>query len=208
MSDAPGGCSDPILTLDCHISSCIPPCLSSSPGKARKNHSCLKVVSLSLPMPAWMEAVVDVSSCPGPSRCPTAADGREGPWGSWPPCSSPSGGCVATACLASLRVSTGTRAQGEAGHPCVPPTLFRGLPPRSAPCPSVRVAAGRALSVDGQADVGVLVVEQPRHGHGLVALAQHLLLDAGRPDVIDEILQRLQAAAQHRCVAHALAGQA
>lgn len=54
----------------------------------------------------------------------------------------------------------------------------------------------------------MLVVEQTRHRHSLVAFSQHLLLDAGRVDVVDQVLQRLQAAAQDRRVAQALAGQA
>lgn len=38
-------------------------------------------------------------------------------------------------------------------------------------------------------------------GHGLVASPQHALLDAGRMDLADQALQRLQAAAEHRGVA-------
>lgn len=64
------------------------------------------------------------------------------------------------------------------------------------------------LSVNGEADVCMLVVQQTWHRHSLVAFAKHLLLDAGRVDVVDQVLQRLQAAAQHGRVAHALAGQA
>lgn len=45
------------------------------------------------------------------------------------------------------------------------------------------------LSVNGEAYVRVLVVQQPGHGHGLIAFAQHLLLDAGRVDVVDQVLQ-------------------
>lgn len=54
----------------------------------------------------------------------------------------------------------------------------------------------------------MLVVEQTWHRHSLVAFAQHLFLDAGRVDVVDQVLQRLQAAAQDRRVAQAFAGQA
>lgn len=75
------------------------------------------------------------------------------------------------------------------GIPAVPPCL---------PERPVRVATtGQPLSVDGQADVGMLVVEQPGHRHRLIALAKHLFLDAGRSEVTDEILKRLQAATQH-----------
>lgn len=42
----------------------------------------------------------------------------------------------------------------------------------------------------------MLVVEQTWHRHSLVAFAEHLFLDAGRVDVVDQVLQRLQAAAQ------------
>lgn len=68
---------------------------------------------------------------------------------------------MAAASLASLCAPVG---------PCAPTAVLR---PAShlAPCPSVREATRQALSVDGKADVGVLVVEQPGHGHRLVALA-------------------------------------
>lgn len=54
----------------------------------------------------------------------------------------------------------------------------------------------------------VLVVQQPRYRDGLVAFAQHLLLNARRVDVVDQVFQRLQAAAEDRGVAQAFAGQA
>ena len=70
------------------------------------------------------------------------------------------------------------------------------------PPPAVRQRL--VLSVDGELDVGCLVVlQQLRHSHGLVPTAQHALFDAGRVDVTDEALQRLQAAAEHRSVAQA-----
>lgn len=60
------------------------------------------------------------------------------------------------------------------------------------------------LSVDRQLDVGLLVVlQQVGHPHGFVASAQHALFDAGRLDLTDEALQRLQAAAERCGVAQA-----
>lgn len=67
----------------------------------------------------------------------------------------------------------------------------------------------RVSSVDGQLDVGLLVVlQQRRHPHGVVAAAQHALFDAGGLDLTDEALQRLQAAAERCGVAQAGTGQA
>lgn len=69
-----------------------------------------------------------------------------------------------------------------------------------------------ASSVDGELDVGLLLVLQElRHPHGFVPAAQHALFDAGRLDLTDEALQRLQAAAaaaaEHCRVAHAGTGR-
>lgn len=67
----------------------------------------------------------------------------------------------------------------------------------------------RVSSVDGQLDVGLLVVlQQRRHPHGVVAAAQHAFFDAGGLDLTDEALQRLQAAAERCGVAQAGTGQA
>lgn len=135
----------------------------------------------------WRKMWTSVAAL-GPPRIPGQTTlGGEGPWRVRSPCHSPSGGHMAAASPASLWASPGTRTQGRAGPPtCRPPCSAACLPPGA---PSVCASVGQALSVDGQADVGVLVVEQPGHSHRLVALAEHLLLDAGRPDVVDEILQ-------------------
>ena len=64
------------------------------------------------------------------------------------------------------------------------------------------------LSVDRELDVGLLVVlQQLRHPHGFVPTAQHALFDAGRVDLTDEALQRLQAAAKYCSVAQAITRQ-
>lgn len=72
----------------------------------------------------------------------------------------------------------------------------------SPPCPIVWQR--RVLSVDRELDVGLLLVlQQLRHPHGFVPAAQHALFDAGRVDLTDEALQRLQAAAKYCSVAQA-----
>lgn len=53
----------------------------------------------------------------------------------------------------------------------------------------------------------LVVLQQLRHPHGFVPTAQHALFDAGRVDLTDEALQRLQAAAEYCSVAQARAGQ-
>lgn len=65
------------------------------------------------------------------------------------------------------------------------------------------------LSIDGERDVALLVVvlQQQRHPHGLVPAAQHALFDAGRVNLTDEALQRLQAAAEHSRLTQAGRGQ-
>lgn len=65
------------------------------------------------------------------------------------------------------------------------------------------------LSVDRELDVAllVMVLQQQRHPHGLVPAAQHALFDAGRVNLTDEALQRLQAAAEHGRLAQTGSGQ-
>lgn len=76
-------------------------------------------------------------------------------------------------------------------------TPLRSIKDVSLPCPAI-------LSVDGELDVGLLLVlHERRHPHGFVPTAQHALFDAGRVDLTDEALQRLQAAAKHCSVAQA-----
>lgn len=57
----------------------------------------------------------------------------------------------------------------------------------------------RISSEDRQLDVALRVVLQQRwHPRSAVAATQHALFDAGRLDLADEALQRLQAAAAER----------
>lgn len=61
----PEGCFDPTLTPDHHSSSCIPTQPELLSWEGQKEPLLFLVVSLSLPLPVWMEEGKDISSCPG-----------------------------------------------------------------------------------------------------------------------------------------------
>lgn len=165
LSPGEGPAPIPPPPPDHHISSCAPlrpERLSWTAGRTAS--------VLSRPPPAWMEGGMDLGwrvAAPRPPRGRAGAvDGGEGRRErevTWPTPHRRQLAGRQPGFPVGIRGALGAGLSPiptapRAAHPVLQPASPCPPPASSAPCPSVRACAGPALSVDGQADVGVLVV--------------------------------------------------